>query len=178
MNRIAQLLALVVVVSASSLAGCAHAVRIESTPGAEIFVDGKSVGTAPATYHETTGTSDSVKVTARLPGREKTVAVQRSDVDVAPIGAGAGAGVAACGTGLAVTVVVGLIFLPCAMVTGAASWGALAAAPVASWFFYSHKMPDVVRVELDDVPAAPAAPVAGALADARKPEERAVSIGY
>lgn len=86
-------------------------------------------------------------------GREKTVMVQRTDVDMAPIGAGAGIGAAACGTGLAVTLVSAFIFLPCAAVTGAASWGALAAAPAVSWFFYSHKMPDVVKVDLGEPPS-------------------------
>jgi MYXO-CTERM domain-containing protein len=131
--------------------GCAHAVRIESAPGAEILVNGKSVGTSPATYSETTGSSDTVQVTARLHGREKTVSVQRTDVDMAPIGAGAGIGAATCGTGLAVTLVSAFVFLPCAFVTGAASWGALAAAPAASWLFFSHKMPDTVTVDLGDV---------------------------
>lgn len=151
-----------VVSSCVASVGCAHAVRIESAPGAEIFVDGKSVGTAPATYHETTGTSGPVRVTAKLHGRENTVTVQRGDVDLAPIGAGAGAGAAACGTGLAITAVASFVFLPCAMVTGAASWGALVAAPAASWWFFSHKMPDVVKVDLD---------VAPTLAAATKPEE-------
>lgn len=108
-----------VVVTGTLSVGCAHAVRIESSPGAEIFVNGKSVGTSPAIYSETTGSSDT-QVSARLHGREKTVNVQRTNVDMAPIGAGAGIGAATCGTGLAVTVVAGFIFLPCALVTGAA----------------------------------------------------------
>lgn len=137
--------------------GCAHAVRIESAPGAEILVNGKSVGTAPVTYNETTGSSDSVQVTARLNGREKTVTVQRSDVDMAPIGAGAGIGAATCGTGFAVTLVTAFVFLPCAAVTGAASWGALAAAPAVSWLFFSYKMPDVVKVDLGEPPRVAAA---------------------
>ena len=128
--------------------GCAHAVRIESAPGAEILVNGKGVGTSPVTHSETTGLSDTVQVTARLQGKEKTVNVQRNDVDMAPIGAGAGIGAATRGTGLAVTLVSAFVFLPCAFVTGAASWGALAAAPAASWLFFSHKMPDVVKVDL------------------------------
>lgn len=114
-------------------------------------MNGKSIGSAPAVYRETTGSSDSVQVTARLHGREKSVNVQRTDVDMAPIGAGAGIGAATCGTGLAVTVVAGFIFLPCAAVTSAASWAALAAAPAASWWFFSHKAPDVVNVDLGDV---------------------------
>jgi subtilisin family serine protease len=162
MRRMAVVCAVVGVVSS---VGCAHAVRIESTPGAEIFVNGKSVGTAPVTYNETTGSSESVQVTAKLNGREKTVIVQKSEVDFAPIGAGAGVGAATCGTGLAVTFVTALVFLPCAAVTGAASWGALAAAPAVSWFFFSHKMPDVVTVDLGGPPSAVAEVRASPLAE-------------
>lgn len=170
-RALAKVASFTVVVGCFLSVGCAHAVRIESAPGAEIFVNGKSVGHSPATYMETTGGSDSVQVTAKLHGREKSVNVQRSDVDMAPIGAGAGIGAATCGTGLAVTLVTAFVFLPCAAVTGAASWGALAAAPAVSWFFFSHKMPDVVKVDLGDVgPAVAEAPRGVVDADGRQRE--------
>ncbi len=133
--------------------GCAHMVRIESAPGAEIYVNDQQVGTAPVTYQETTGTSDAVKVTAKLHGKEKTVMVPRDSVDMAPIGVGAGAGAGACLAGLGVTAVVSFIFLPCGLVTGALSWGALGAGPGIGWWF-SHKMPDTVHVDLDTGPPA------------------------
>ena len=133
--------------------GCAHSVRIESTPGAVILVNGKNIGSSPATFQETTGMAETVQVTARHLGREKTIHVSKGDVDIAPIGAGAGIGAAACGAGLGVTVIAAFVFLPCAIVTGAASWASLAAAPAAGWFFFGHKLPDTVRVDLGDAPA-------------------------
>ena len=131
--------------------GCAHMVHIESAPGAEIYVNDQHVGTAPATYQETTGTSDAVRVTAKLHGKEKTITVPRDNIDMGPIGAGAGVGAGACMAGLGVSVVAALVFLPCAFVTAPLSWVALGVGPGAGWW-YSHKMPDSVKVDFDDEP--------------------------
>jgi hypothetical protein len=59
----------------------AHMVKIESAPGAEIFVNGQHVGQAP------------VQVTAKLHGKEKTVQVQKDQTDWGMVGSGAGFGV-------------------------------------------------------------------------------------
>lgn len=147
-------LALAAITIAFTNLACAHAVRIESAPGAEILVDGRSIGTAPATYHETTGTADSVQITARLRGREKTVEVRRDSVDFAPVGASAAAGAAGCMAASAVSVVSLFVFMPCAVVSSAAAWGSLLGAPIAGWFLFGHKLPDTVRVELDHQPPA------------------------
>lgn len=133
---------------------CAHAVRIESTPGAEIFVNGRSVGTAPATYHETTGLEDTVSISAKLHGKEKTVKLTRSEVDMSPVALGTAVGAAGCLTGLGLTVALVFVVPFCAMVTGPASWGLLASGPLAGWIWFGHKLPDVVRVEFDDPPPA------------------------
>src|SRR4051812_39360214 len=45
---------LAVALVAFANAACAHMVRIESEPGAEIYVNGEHVGTSPATYQEST----------------------------------------------------------------------------------------------------------------------------
>src|SRR5690242_9196663 len=52
---------------------CAHTTRMISVPaGAEIFVDGKKVGTAPMNFHQNSGTlGRSYQITAKMPdGRE------------------------------------------------------------------------------------------------------------
>lgn len=157
MHHAPVLAAFTVLALALTNVACAHAVRIESAPGAEIFVNGRSVGTAPATYHETTGLEDNVSITARLHGRESTVQLRRSDVDMVPVGVGTAVGAGGCMAGLAVSVVLALIAPPCAMVTGAASWGLLGSGPLAGWVWFGHKLPDVVRVELEG--AAPAVAV-------------------
>lgn len=148
------LLALPVLALALTNLACAHAVRIESTPGAEIFVNGQSVGASPATYHETTGLSDKVTITAKLRGREKSVELQRSDVDLAPVGAGAAVGAAGCMAASAATLVSAFVFTPCILVTGPMAWASLLSAPLAGWIWFGHKLPDTVRVELDQGPPA------------------------
>ena len=109
-------------------------------------------------YSETTGSSDTVQVTARLHGRENTVIVRRDNVDMLPVGAGAGLGAGACMTGGLISGLASLVFVPCAFVGGPVSWAACAAAPLAGWWFFSHKMPDVVRVELGEPPRVSALP--------------------
>lgn len=149
------LLALPVLAIALSNLACAHAVRIESAPGAEIFVNGQRIGTAPATYQETTGSADTVRITARLPGRENTVEVRRSDIDLAPIGASAAAGAAGCMAASVATLASALVFYPCAVAVAPLACGSLVTAPVIGWMWFGHRLPDTVRVELDHrVPAA------------------------
>ena len=148
------LMPLTILALALSNLACAHAVRIESAPGAEIFVNGQSVGTSPATYQETTGGDDTVQVTARLRGREKTVSVKRSDVDMMPVGAGAAAGAAGCMAASAATLVTAFIFPPCVLLTGSLAWGSLLSGPLAGWIWFGHKMPDTVRVDLESPPPA------------------------
>ena len=94
MHRSTPVVALVAVLCGMAT-GCSHVVRIDSAPGAEILVNGQSIGSSPATYTETTGAQDSVQVTARLKGRERTVSVERNHIDAAPIGVGAAVGAGA-----------------------------------------------------------------------------------
>jgi hypothetical protein len=150
-ERLMRLILPLLAITALNLA-CAHAVRIESEPGADILVNGQRIGQSPATYTETTGTPEQVRITAKKGEREKTIVVQKNNVDVAPIGAGAAIGVGACLAGGVVTLVAAFVAPPCAFVTGPASWGALASGPLAGWYYFSHKMPDSVRVDLDDAP--------------------------
>jgi hypothetical protein len=126
---------------------CAHVVRIESDPGAEIFVNDQHVGTSPASYSETTGSPDAVKVTAKLHGKEKTVMVPRENVDMGAVGAGAAAGVGGCLASNLVLAGASLVFFPCAFAFPV-SWALLGAGPGYGWY-YGHKMPDNVRIDFD-----------------------------
>jgi subtilisin family serine protease len=146
-------LAMLVPVGAVSLAGvgCAHMVRIESTPGADIYVNDQHVGTAPVTYQETTGTSDPVKVTVKAHGKEKTVMVPRNDVDMTALGAGAGAGVGGCLASNVALGVAGFIFPPC-WFAFPASCVVLALGPSYGWW-YGHKMPDNIQIDMKDASA-------------------------
>jgi len=66
-NRILAALAL----SAGSIAGCAHGVRIISVPSdARVWIDGELLGKAPLVYRERSGSPGrSFKIRAELPGR-------------------------------------------------------------------------------------------------------------
>ena len=143
--------------------GCAHAVHIESTPGAEIFVDGQRVGTAPATYTEKTSGAGMVRVTAKKDGRENTVMVPRNEVDWGAVGAGTAAGVGACCAISAVAGAAAFVFLPCAALSSLGC-GAAIAGPLAGWLWFGNKMPDSVRVDLAETP--PSSAVSGS-AEAR-----------
>jgi hypothetical protein len=128
--------------------GCAHMVKIDSTPGAEIFVNGQHVGQAPVQYQETVGASENVQVTAKLHGKEKTVQVQKDQTDWGMVGIGSGAGFGACWGAGTVASLASLVFLPC-IVAVPVAWALLPAGAAAGWYF-GHKMPDTVRVDLDD----------------------------
>lgn len=157
------LLAIPALAIALTNVACAHAVRIDSNPGAEIFVNGQSVGPAPATYHETSGFSDSVRITAKLRGAEKTVEMQRKDVDFSAVGAGAAAGAAGCMAASAATLVSAFVFTPCVLVTGPVAWGSLMAGPLAGWIWFGNRLPDHIEVRLED--ASPAV----AMTDEQRP---------
>lgn len=66
---------------------CAHTTRMISVPaGAEIFVDGKKVGTAPMNFHQGSGTvGRSYQITAKMPdGRESKL---KESVKICPTSA-------------------------------------------------------------------------------------------
>lgn len=53
----------------TALAGCSHTVTVYSVPpGAEIYVDGRSIGRSPATFEERSGFHRTVEIRAELEG--------------------------------------------------------------------------------------------------------------
>lgn len=171
--KVPALLSLLSVAFASLFgSGCAHMVHIESAPGAEIYVNDQKVGVSPTNYQETTGNSDPVKVTVKKNGKERTVMVPRTDVDMGAVGAGAAAGVGGCLASNLVLGIASFVFFPAACLFPV-SWAMLGAGPGYGWY-YGHKMPDNVHIDLEgggpavaeaprDEPAA-ASPPSGSLA--------------
>lgn len=144
---------LVVALAAFANVACSHVVRIESSPGSDIYVDGASVGKSPATYQDKGGDKP-VKITAKLNGREAEVSMERTEPNWMNVGVGAGVGTAACLASNAVLTVASFVFpfvacLGCVTITfpfigGGAGW------------FMGKTLPDTVKVNLDAPPASAA----------------------
>lgn len=77
---------------------CATTMQIESSPsGAEVTYEGKPVGTTPMALDVPAGgMGSSVELTLKKGALQKTVTVQRSEIDWLGAGIGAGADTAAC----------------------------------------------------------------------------------
>jgi hypothetical protein len=162
MSRALPLFTLTVVALSSLASGCAHTVRIDSAPGADIYVNGQHVGTAPVMYNETTGLKEEVRVTARKGNVENTIVVSKSNTDTNALLAGTGAGVGACCGIMTAASVLAVVLTPCAVV-GALALPAIASGAL-SGFVYGNKLPDNVTVPL----VSPYRHTA--LVDARRPE--------
>jgi len=148
--------------------GCTHLVRIESSPGAEIVVDGKAVGKAPVTFEETAGSAP-VKITARLPpasvapgarvpgpGRERTIVVERTEVSLTSVAAGGAIGAGACAAVGVVALVLttcsfGLLFYPALALQVVGCLLPVAGAGGAWWVGGKH-LPEVVVVDINGAP--------------------------
>ena len=87
-------------------------------------------------------------MTAKLHGKEKTITVQRSDVDMTAVGTGAAAGAGACLGANVMVGVAGLVFPPC-LLASPVGCALLGVGPGVGWY-YGHRMPDVVKVDMKD----------------------------
>lgn len=148
-------------VALSVMVGCTHTVNIKSQPdGADISVNGSSVGKSPVSYTESAAGPGDVEIKATLNGKEVVKKVPRDEVNwpllILP-------GVGTCLTlnmmGFGLNLVTGVFGIPlqCLGCT------ALVAMPAAQWFLASHTMKEQIVVEFPAgtaaaPPTTPAAP--------------------
>ena len=150
MNRV---FLLVVALTAFTNVACSHVVRIESSPGADIYVDGAAMGKSPASY-EDKGGDKPVKVTAKLNGREADVSIERTETNWTNIGVGAGIGTAACLASNALLTVASFV-IPIFACGGCVTILFPFVGAGVGWFM-GKSLPDSIKVNLD-APPSPAA---------------------
>ena len=135
--------------------GCAHSVNFTSEPaGAEVYLDGQKIGTAPFTYEEKSGMYGSkAELVAKQGGKEKKMTLTRDKPAIMPIVAGAGIGTGACLAASCGITVVGFIvpfcffgYLPALVL--------MPAGAVGGWYLFGNQLPDTVAIDMKDaVPA-------------------------
>lgn len=130
--------------------GCTHVVNIKSEPpGAEIFVNGQSVGKAPVAYTETSSGGGTVEIKAKLNGQEAVQQVPKDQINWGAVaGAGGGGGAAACVALNAVGCVGTAILIPFAFLANCAGFAALVGGPLVAYFAAGQQMKDDITITI------------------------------